>query len=462
MNKRRNPALFLILLLVLAVRCAFLLAFHHRVYSGPSTQYEQAFVAINLLERNGIKTFKEPPATTEADNPNRFLDPEDYRIRSPALVPYIKEVPGYAYFLAGIWRLAPRKLWIFAQIVQLVLELLAACGVYALARRFFGKRAGLLSVAIFGLLFYEARVSVIPYKDIFLLYAMVIIAWLASSIFFMKSRPGLRFAGICATTGLFYYFMPSILLFPVFLTGTLALLKRVNLRQASIFILMAVLIVGAIIWPYQDYVRAHRHDPGVTPPLFWYRFWLGVQVRTFYSTEEERFQDDFREKMRTTGLSIEEICRSEFLSYVKAHPLAYAARTLKKLVYGTLLVYANAGDASYSTSWSRFKTQNPEASLKAYARANPLRVLGMALGTLSASFLFPLGIVALILLGRKKRVAEGLFLFQIPLYFLLLHMFFHYEARYLTGTLAGYLPLAGYVFSKFWPARKNSPKPRAT
>jgi hypothetical protein len=27
-------------------------------------------------------------------------------------------------------------------------------------------------------------------------------------------------------------------------------------------------------------------------------------------------------------------------------------------------------------------------------------------------------------------------------------MFFHYEARYLTGTLVGYLPLAGYALSK--------------
>jgi hypothetical protein len=31
-------------------------------------------------------------------------------------------------------------------------------------------------------------------------------------------------------------------------------------------------------------------------------------------------------------------------------------------------------------------------------------------------------------------------------------MFFHYEARYLTGTLAGYLPLAGYVLAKILAA----------
>jgi hypothetical protein len=72
----------------------------------------------------------------------------------------------------------------------------------------------------------------------------------------------------------------------------------------------------------------------------------------------------------------------------------------------------------------------------------------MLLGTFSASILFPLALLALILLRREKKAALGFFFFHIPLYFLLLHMFFHYEARYLTGTLAGYLPLAGYVLSK--------------
>jgi len=152
--------------------------------------------------------------------------------------------------------------------------------------------------------------------------------------------------------------------------------------------------------------------------------------------------------MQATGKTIEEICKEEFLAYLKANPVPYALHTAKKLLYGTFLVYANAGDAAYSTSWNHFKTQNPQAGFSAYARANPLRILGMLAGTLSASILFPIALIALVLLKREKRIDVGLFLFTIPLYFLLLHMFFHYEARYLTGTLAGYLPLAGYVLSK--------------
>jgi hypothetical protein len=34
-------------------------------------------------------------------------------------------------------------------------------------------------------------------------------------------------------------------------------------------------------------------------------------------------------------------------------------------------------------------------------------------------------------------------------------MFFHYEARYLTGTLVGYLPLTGYTLSRIRLQRKS-------
>jgi 4-amino-4-deoxy-L-arabinose transferase-like glycosyltransferase len=448
MKNRKSLSLIVLLVLVLAVRLAFLGLFHHRVFSGPSTQFEQAFVAINLLEGQGLKTFKEPPPTVDPEDSNRILDPERYMISSPLLLPYVKEVTGYGFVLAGLWKIFGTKLWIFAQLAQILLELLAAWGLYALAKRFFDRKAGLLTVLVFAFLFYEVRSSVIPYKDIFLLYVMLVITLFSSRIFFKEGRPWLWFVLACAGTGIGYYFMPSIVFFPFFLILTLWTLHRINFRGAVVFLLLAIVVVGVIVWPHQSYVRAHRNEPGVTPPLFWYRFWLGNQVRSFYSTEEERFQAYFRERMQATGKTIEEICKEEFLAYLKANPVPYALHTAKKLLYGTFLVYANAGDAAYSTSWNHFKTQNPQAGFSAYARANPLRILGMLAGTLSASILFPIALIALVLLKREKRIDVGLFLFTIPLYFLLLHMFFHYEARYLTGTLAGYLPLAGYVLSK--------------
>jgi 4-amino-4-deoxy-L-arabinose transferase-like glycosyltransferase len=455
MQNSKNLSLIGLLVLVLAVRLGFLGLFHHQVFSGPSTQFEQAFVAMNLVDGKGIKIFQEFPPTLDASDPTRIIDPERYEIRSPELQPYIREGPGYAFFLAGLWKLFGAKFWIYAQIMQIIFEVLAAWGLYALTKKFFGQRAGLLTVLVFAFVLYEARVSIIPYKDIFLLYLMLVITLCASQIFLQKDWPPLWFSLVCVGTGIGYYFMPTIVLYPVLLTLMLWLLKRIRFSMAATFLLIAITVVGLMVWPHYNYVRTHRNDPEITPPLLWYNLWLGNQASRFYSTEEERFQDYFRERMQATGKNIEGISKEEFLAYVTANPLPYALHTAKKLLYGTFLVYGNAGDATYPRSWSYFKTQSPQGGFSTYAWTYPLRIVGMGLGTLSASILFPTALAALFLLRREHRTAVGLFFFTVPLYFLLILLFFHYEARYLTGTLVGYLPLAGYALSRIRLNRKS-------
>ena len=448
MRNSEHHSLIGVLVLVLAVRLGFLALFHHQVFSGPSTQFEQAFVAMNLADGKGIKIFRDFPPILEASDPTRIIDPERYEVRSPELQPYIREVPGYAFFLAGVWKIFGSKLWIYAQITQIIFEVLAAWGLYTLAKKFFGHRVGLLTVLVFAFTLYEARVSIIPYKDIFLLYLMLLITLWASRIFLEEDWPPLWFSLVCIGTGIGYYFMPTIALYPIFLTLMLWLLKRIRFSMAVTFLLIAFTIVGLMVWPHQSYVRAHQNDPRITPPVFWYNLWLGNQVSRFYSTEEERFQEYFRDRMQATGKSSEDISKEEFLASVSAHPIPYALHTVKKLLHGTFLVYGNAGDATYPRSWSYFKIQNPQEGFSTYVRTYPLRIIGMGLGTLSASILFPTALVALFLLRREHKTAVGLFFLTVPLYFILVLTFFHYEARYLTGTLVGYLPLAGYTLSR--------------
>jgi 4-amino-4-deoxy-L-arabinose transferase-like glycosyltransferase len=456
MPHHQHFRLIALLALVLAVRLGFLSLFHGQIFSGPSTQFEQAFVAMNLLDGRGVKIFREFPPTVNASDPTMMIDPQHYEIGSPALQFYIREVPGYALFLAGVWKIFGAKLWIYAEIIQIIVEVFAAYGLYILSKKFFGQRAGWFTVLVFALLFYEARVSVIPYRDIWLLYVMVVITLCASRIFLQDGRPWLWFIVVSVETGVGYYLIPSVVLYPAFLVVMLWMMKRIQLGTAIMFLVIAVTIVGLLVWPHQRYVGAHRNDPGIAPPLFWYNLWLGAQVRSFYSTEEERFQEYFRDKMQATGKNLEEISKEEFLANVQAHPLPYALHTVKKLLYGTFLVYGNAGEATYSKSWSNFKRYNPQGSFSAYVRNYPWRIIGMGLGTLSASILFPTALIAFFLLWREDKGAVGLFFFTVPLYFLLVLMFFHYEARYLTGMLAGYLPLAGYALTRICSAPARS------
>ncbi len=425
-NKNQNPKTSLIFLLffVLIVRLLYLAMFHHQIFLGPSTLFEQAFVATNILEGNGLKSYQIPPRVVEPEEPSRLLDPEDYILTSPVLVPYVKDVTGYAFFLAFLWLISGVKLWILAQGVQIF--------------------------------FFEARASVVPYKDIFNLYFMLIITLFASKIFFQKVKPLVWFIFICLVTGLGFYFMPSLVLYPLFLTGILIVFKRIRWKIGVSFLLITVVVVGLVIFPHLNHVRSNDDNPQIPKPLFWYRFWLGTKIELFYSTQEERFEDYFKEKIDSTGLTLEEICKQEFLDYVKNNPLKYVLNTGKKLLFGMFLVYANAGDCTYAKSWSHYRSTHPQASFKDYALTHPLRILGMILGTLSISLLFPLSLVSVFILIREKKWALALFFFHIPCYFLLLHMFFHYEARYLLGTLPGYVPLVGYLLTKFRFFRRKS------
>ncbi len=429
--------------------------FHDQVFLGPSTLFDQSYVAINILDGQGIKTFESPPQSVNPLETSQLIDPESYALVSPLLIPYVKDVTGYAFFLVFLWLLSGTKLWIYAQIAQILFDVVVALGLFSLTKKYFGKKAAFFSVFVFSILFFEARASIVPYKDIFNLYIMLGITLFGSLLFFQKRKKIIWFLCICLLAGLGYHFMPSIVLYPFFLIVFLIILKRIPFKRAIAFLLIGALVIGLLIFPNISYVRAHKDNPRIAKPYFWYRFWLGTKINAFYSTQEERFQDYFTEKIEATGLTIEDICKQEFLDYIKRYPLKYVLNTGKKLLFGMFLVYANAGDCTMEKSWSTFRSNNPEAGFMDYARTYPLRILGMILGTLSISLLFPLSLVAVILLIREKKWAAALFFFHIPCYFLLLHMFFHYEARYLLGTLPGYLPLVGYLLAKF-PFRSST------
>lgn len=441
--------LFFLLFFVLIVRVIFLGLFHDQVFLGPSTLFDQSYVAMNILDGQGIKTFESPPQSVDPLRPSNLIDPEHYILVSPLLIPYVKDVTGYAFFLAFLWLLSGIKLWIFAQVAQILFDVVVALGLYLLTKKYFEQKSAFLCVFVFSILFFEIRASIVPYKDIFNLYIMLAITLLGSLIFFQKRKKIIWFLCICFLTGLGYHFMPSIVLYPFFLVVFLMILRRIPWKVGVSFLLIAAVVVGLLVYPHNSFVQKHKDNLQIPKPYFWYRFWLGTKIDAFYSTQEERFKDYFDEKIATTGLTIEAICKQEFLDHVKRHPVKYVLNTGKKLLFGMFLVYANAGDCTMEKSWSTFRSNNPQAGFMDYARTYPMRILGMILGTLSISLLFPLALVAVVLLVREKKWKTALFFFHIPCYYLLLHMFFHYEARYLLGTLPGYLPLVGYLLSKF-------------
>jgi hypothetical protein len=100
MQPPKHFHLIALLVLVLAIRLGFLALFHRQVFSGPSTRFEQAFVAMNLLDGKGVKIFRDFPPTVEASDPTQMIDPERYEVRSSALHP----TSGKCLVMRWFWR----------------------------------------------------------------------------------------------------------------------------------------------------------------------------------------------------------------------------------------------------------------------------------------------------------------------------------------------------------------------
>jgi len=436
-----------LLMLVLFVRVLVTFAFGQQSFSGPSTIYEQAYVAIGLQDGKGLTTYAHPPVTASIDQPDTLVSPATFPGADAERVAYTKEVPGYAGLLATLWTLTGSRSWLLPIGLQVLLEVLAGLGLYLIARAFFGTRAASTTLLLFAFMAHEARVSVVPYKDIFAFYFMVAFGLVSAQLWFAERLKAGHVIAVGALTGAAYYFMPNMILYPVALFVALGLARRITLAPRLLGLAASLAIAATIVMPHRAYVHAHVDDPKVAQPLFWYRLWLATKVESFTSTGEERFPEILAMQDRNTPPTVEDVTKRMFMDTVRERPWWYAMHTLKKLSYGTLTVYANAGDARPNASLGRYKAEHPGAGVGAFLKDNPGRAAGMLVGTAIASALFPLAVIGLLVLRKRGLAAEALFFLHFPLYLVLFHMPFHYEARYLLGVLVGYLPILGAWFA---------------
>ena len=194
---------------------------------------------------------------------------------------------------------------------------------------------------------------------------MLAITLLGSLIFFQKRKKIIWFLCICFLTGLGYYFMPSIVLYPFFLVVFLVILRRIPWKVGVSFLLIAAVIVGLLVYPHNSFVQEHKDNLQIPKPYFWYWVLAGHQNQC--------------------------------------------------------LLFDSRG-AVWKLFWRENRSHRLDSGFMDYARAYPMRILGMTLGTLSISLLFPLALIAVVLLVREKKWASALFFFHIPCYFLLLQM----------------------------------------
>jgi hypothetical protein len=141
---------------------------------GSSAAFKLGDTARNILEGRGImwdplylKMLNEESRSRDAINPPFELF-EEVIPPSPSperLEPFRGRPPGYSFILAATWKIFGKKLFVYSQAFFVFLDLCACIGIWWLAGRIFGERAGFVSGMCYALMFPNAVMSIFPGHD---------------------------------------------------------------------------------------------------------------------------------------------------------------------------------------------------------------------------------------------------------------------------------------------------------
>lgn len=182
--KSRFPrALWLAVMSALALRLLYLTAFGDR-FTAYGYEHGFAISALALLRGDGL--LAEDDYTRLVDDLQyhswpRLLQPKDYPSPPDVSTGYYHatDMPGYSWFLAGLWSLfRPPTFWP-AKILQALVSAALVFPIWNIARRLFGKRTGMLAAWMYAAWLPFGYLSQMASKEGLESPGVVLSAWLA-------------------------------------------------------------------------------------------------------------------------------------------------------------------------------------------------------------------------------------------------------------------------------------------
>ncbi len=455
----KRSHLLWVLLLSLSVR-APLLVTQRDAYLTGGIATSLGLVARNLLEGRGLAETTGPGEILRLDEQQfqegrlrdirEFPDPPDQTTK-----PLIQRMPGYPVLLALIWKVTGSYTYLPVQILQVLLSALLPLLLYDTARRLFGRSAGLAAGVLGALNVPEARLSVVPLYDWWLVPLVAFIAWLMVRSA-ARDYPVRDFLAMGLAVAAGTYLKPTVLLLPLFVLA--ALLPRLPGRRVLLRGVLAfgIPILALVPWAVRNDRIFHR--PILTSTFFWPTIWEGfgevpnqfgahlddrttylqaVAVRKdlVYGTPE--YDDHFRPKVIRAVLS---------------RPGFVASLWIRRLVRGLLFP---------GNPWGIPRVEDPEASfarfqatggggIAAYLKAYPGTALVKAVQRTWEPLLFCLALLTLAV--DRSRWREFLPLAALPVSLLAVIVPIHLEGRYLLPVTQVWIlfaaaPIAAWLLS---------------
>lgn len=414
---------------------------------GSSAAFKLGDTARNILEGRGImwdplylKMLNEESRSRDAINPPFELF-EEVIPPSPSperLEPFRGRPPGYSFILAATWKIFGKKLFVYSQAFFVFLDLCACIGIWWLAGRIFGERAGFVSGMCYALMFPNAVMSIFPGHDAIGTFPLVFGAFFYWLYIENSQIRYLFAAGIVIAFGTLIRQEPYLL--PVVFAGALVLTRQWKKAMVVFVVMQSMVVLANIPWTTYNkkmFGKSIPLSPSVAGNLL---AGIGDSPNPWGVKASDAWLRDF--VASKVGLqpyhSIEfnRVCKDEFLRIVKEDPVWYVMSVVRrgiKSLTPTIMPFRN--------SYSYFKETGNAGGLLSFASTYPIQAVVPFIFKLLWVFLWGSTLWFLLFSWRGwdlNRRAFALAMFGTPLYYFTSHVLMHCEARFL---LPGYFAL---------------------
>ncbi|MBI2069781.1 MAG: glycosyltransferase family 39 protein [Elusimicrobia bacterium] len=444
MSSRR--AIIFIFSLAFIVRAVVLLTARDVDY-GFSAGFKLAETARNFLEGRGLawdarylaalneEAFRENPLKPklevfEAVPP---LEPSPESLES-----FRGRPPGYSLVVAATWAMFGKKLFLYSQILFVLLDIAACLLIWWLTKELFGPTMALAAGVLYALSLPHATLSIFPGHDA--INAFPVAACLAFFWMGLKrnSWPLYVASGIAAGAGSWIrqepYLMPVVLAIALAVTGRFKeALRYLVLAQAAAFLTVAPwgLRNADMFGKFQIVSPAYAHNLlqgllesdnpwGIKCDDQWVKAFVRSKgVDALYHTPE-----------------FNKVCMDEFLRLLELEPLFYVKRIVKRSItslFPTIMPF----EAAYTRYWRNLLGRE---GVLGFFMAHPVETLAPLFYKLMWLFLWIGSCCVFLGINRISQPKKTMIwaLAGTTLYYWTTHVPMHLEYRFI---LPGYFPL---------------------
>jgi 4-amino-4-deoxy-L-arabinose transferase-like glycosyltransferase len=437
MPVRWTKSTWLMLTVVFVVALGVRLAYVATGQNNPqATDALDADIAHNILDHGRWFYFSEPAALYLSKSTSNSVDTNSARFaaldKAPQY-PAVSEPVGTAAVLTAVWAVVGGRRYLPMQILQAVVDALAALLVYRIALLLFRRRpAALVASMLYAVYLPIAWETIVVYNDIWAvdLTIVIVATYLEALNAATHRRSWLVACGLLAGFGA--YFRPNVLFIPIAIAlATMPQLGwRVALRRGlSVFAIAALLLVPWTIRNYEDF---HAFIP--TRSAFWENMWygLGEQPNDFGATENvggtvraEVARE--RPDLRFESPAWDAFLKARVVKALEDHPAYYLELVVRRVGQATVFIYGPEWMGRVASPIGY-----PGGPL-VYVVDHPLGVLGFGLEP--AAFL--LAMLAMLCTWRRAR-REHAILIAVVLSVLVPYVAIHVDERYILPATFAY------------------------